>query len=213
LLAGCLALAGCTNSNNNYTQYFQLIRQSFSQPFNNSGVPREQAASIPYASMGYRLNGARENLLVLATDTNGDLLWTSASHVVLVTRDGRLIRTVGLPRNIASVTPTLSAATPPLGQVLKNAFTSIRSADFPDDGHYSVAIRCKTISRGRATITILGRALSTIRADEICESNTLNWSFRDSYWVDAQTGFVWRSLQHLTPRGDTVETEVLRPPG
>lgn len=213
LLAGCLALAGCTNSNNNYSQYFQLMRQSFSQPFNNGAVPREQAASIPYASLGYRLNGDRENLLVLATDTNGDLLWTSASHVVLVTRDGRLIRTVGLPRNIASVTPTLSTAMPPPSQVLKSAFTSIRSADFPDDGHYSVPIRCTTVNRGRATITILGRALSTIRADENCESSTLGWSFRDSYWVDAQTGFVWRSLQHLTPRGDTVETEVLRPPG
>ena len=213
LLAGCLALAGCTNSSNNYTQYFQLIRQSFSQPFNNGSVPREQAAAVPYASLGYRLNGERENLLVLATDTNGDLLWTSASHVVLVTRDGRLIRTVGLPHNIASVTPTLSAAMTPPRQVLKSAFTSIRSADFPDDGHYSVPIRCKTVSRGRATITILGKALSTVRADETCESSSLGWSFRDSYWVDAQTGFVWRSIQHLTPKGDTVETEVLRPPG
>ena len=213
LFAGCVALAGCTNANSNYIQYFQLIRQSFSQPFNNGAVPREQAASIPYASMGYRLNGARQNLLVLATDTNGDLLWTSANHVVLVTRDGRLVRTVGLPRNIASVTPTLNAAMTPPSQVLKSAFTSVRSADFPDDGHYSVPIQCKTISRGRATITILGKALSTVRADEICESSSLGWSFRDSYWVDAQSGFVWRSIQHLTPKGDTVETEVLRPPG
>ena len=132
---------------------------------------------------------------------------------MLVTREGRLIRTVGLPHNIASVTPTLGAAIPPPGQVLKSAFTSIRSADFPEDGRYSVPIRCKTISRGRATITILGKALSTVRADEICESSSLGWSFRDSYWVDAQSGFVWRSIQHLTPKGDTVETEVLRPPG
>ena len=69
LFAGCLALAGCTNANNNYTQYFQLMRQSFSQSFSNGAVPREQAAAIPYASIGYRLNGEREQLLVLATDT------------------------------------------------------------------------------------------------------------------------------------------------
>ena len=213
LLAACLALAGCANTNNNYSQYFQLIRQSLAHPFASDAVPREQAAAVPYASIGYRLNGDRENLLVLATDTNGELLWTSASHVVLVTRDGRLLRTVGLPNNIASVAPMLSGALPSPAQVLKSAFTSLRSADFPDEGRYSVPISCKTINRGRATITILGKALSTVRADESCESRSLGWSFRDSYWVDAQTGFVWRSIQHLTPKGETVEIEVLRPPG
>lgn len=213
LFGGCMALTGCANSNNNYSQYYQLVRQSLAYPFSNGSVSRERAAAVPYASIGYRVNGGQQSLLVLATDTNGELLWTSASHVVLVTRDGRLIRTVGLPQNIASVMPTLSAAMIPPGQVLKSAFTSVRSADFPEEGRYSVPIKCKTVSRGRATISILGKALSTVRADEICESSLLGWSFRDSYWVDAQTGFVWRSIQHLTPKGETVEIEVLRPPG
>jgi hypothetical protein len=132
--------------------------------------------------------------------------------VVLVTRDGRLTRTVGLPDNVASVTPSLGVAITSPGQVLKSAFTSIRSADFPDEGRYSVSISCKTVSTGRVAITILGKALDTVRADETCESSALGWSFRDSYWVDAQSGFVWRSFQHMTPKGETLETEVLRPP-
>jgi hypothetical protein len=133
--------------------------------------------------------------------------------VVLVTRDGRLVRTVGLPDNIASVTPSLTGALIPPSQVLKSAFTSIRSADLPDEHRYSVAISCKTVSMGHATITILGKAMDTVRADEACESSALGWTFRDSYWVDPQSGFVWRSIQHLTPKGETLETEVLRPPG
>jgi hypothetical protein len=208
-----LLLGGCSTQNNNYNQYFQLIRESFSSGFGGGSVPRSVAAGIPYATLGYRLNGGRENLLVLATDTNGDLLWTAASHVVLVTHDGRLIRTVGLPDNIASVIPSLSAALTPPGQVRKSAFTGIRSADFPDEGRYSVSIRCKTVSRGRAVIKILGKALDTVRADEACENDAMGWSFRDSYWVDTQSGFVWRSIQHLTPKGETIEIEVLRPPG
>jgi len=213
LFAGCLALAGCSTQNNDYGQYFQLMRQSIASAFSNGAIPREQAAAVPYATIGYRLNGQRENLLILATDTNGEELWTGSSHVVLVTRDGRLVRTVGLPDNIASVTPSLSTAMTPPGQVLKSAFTSIRSADLPDESRYSVPINCKTINMGRVAITILGKALDTVRADEVCESSALGWSFRDSYWVDAQSGFVWRSIQHLTPKGETVETEVLRPPG
>jgi hypothetical protein len=111
------------------------------------------------------------------------------------------------------VTPTLNTAMTPPGQVLKSAFTSLRSADFPDQGRYSVSISCKTVSMGRVAITILGKALDTVRADEVCQNSALHWSFRNSYWVDAQSGFVWRSIQHLTPKGETVETEVLRPPG
>ena len=213
LVASCLALAGCSTRNNIYSQYFQLMRQSFSSAFSNGAIPRQEAAAVPYATIGYRLNGGPENLLILATDTNGDLLWTGSSHVVLVTRDGRLLRTVGLPDNIASVTPSLSRDLTPPGQVLKSAFTSIRSADFPDESRYSVSISCKTVSMGRAAITILGKALDTVRADEACESSTLGSTFRDSYWVDTQSGFVWRSIQHLTPKGETLETEVLRPPG
>jgi hypothetical protein len=213
LFAGCLALTGCSTQNSDYAQYFQLMRQSIAGTFSNGAITREDAAKIPYATMGYRVNGERENILILATDTNGEQLWTAPSHLVLVTRDGRLVRSVGLPDNIASVTPSLSMATPPPGQVLKNAFTSIRAADFPDEGHYSVPISCKTVSMGRVAIIILGKALDTVRADEICQSGALGWSFRDSYWVDAQSGFVWRSIQHLTPKGEMIETEVLRPPG
>jgi len=158
LLAGCLALAGCSTQNNDYGQYYQLMRQSIAATFSNGAVTRQDAAKIPYATIGYRVNGGRENMLILATDTNGDRLWTAPSHLVLVTRDGRLIRTVGLADNLASVTPSLSTATSPPGQVLKNAFTSIRSADFPDEGRYSVSITCKTVSMGRVAIIILGKA-------------------------------------------------------
>ena len=64
--------------------------------FGNGRVTRDQAAAIPYASMGYRLDDGIRALLVLATDANGEQLWTSAAHVVIVTRDGRIVRTVGL---------------------------------------------------------------------------------------------------------------------
>jgi hypothetical protein len=213
LFTASLAIAGCSTQSNEYSQYLQLIRQSIAVSFSDGAITRAQAAAIPYATIGYRLNGERENLLILATDTNGEELWTGSSHVVLVTRDGRLVRTVGLPDNIASVTPSLSLTLIAPGQALKNAFTSNRSADLPEEGRYSVSISCKTISMGRAAIVILGKSLDTVRADEACVSSALGWSFRDSYWVDAQNGFVWRSIQHLTPKGEKIETEVLRPPG
>ena len=97
--AALLALAGCSSGdsgNSNYSQFYQLAKQSLSASFGNVRVTRDQAASIPYASMGFSLDGGNQMLLVLGTDSNGEQLWTGPSHAVIVTRDGRIIRTVGL---------------------------------------------------------------------------------------------------------------------
>jgi hypothetical protein len=214
LAAGsALLLAGCASGNENeiWGKYFQLLKQSAAGSFGDRAVTREQAAAIPYASLGYRLNGGPENLLVLATDTSGELLWTSAAHIVLLTHDGRILRTVGLPHDISGVSPMMGNSLPPPSAVLKGAFTSVRTVDFPDSGSYSVPINCEMKIVGDEAIAILGQAIPTRRADESCKSS--GWSFKDSYWLDPGSGFVWRSLQHLTPKGDTIETEILRPPG
>jgi hypothetical protein len=208
-----MLLAGCGSADNNdiWGEYFQILKDSATGTFGDRAVTREQAAAVPYATMGYRLNGGQEVMIVLATDTHGDLLWTSAAHIVLLTHDGRIIRTVGLPHNISGVMPIMGDHLPAPAAVLQGAFTSTRSVDYPDTGTYSVPVSCKMMTAGRETISVLGQSIATLRADESCKSN--GWSFRDSYWLDPVSGFVWRSLQHLTPKGDTIETEILRPPG
>jgi hypothetical protein len=214
LAAGCaMLLTGCGSADNNdiWREYAQILKDSAKGTFGDRAVTREQAAAVPYATMGYRLNGGQEIMIVLATDTSGDLLWTSAAHIVLLTHDGRILRTVGLPHNISGVMPIMGDHLPAPGTALQAAFTSTRTVDYPDNGTYSVPISCKMMTAGRETISILGQSIATVRADESCKSGS--WSFQDSYWLDPASGFVWRSLQHLTAKGDTIETEILRPPG
>jgi hypothetical protein len=212
-VAAALLLTGCNSANDStYMQYYQVVKQSVSASFGDSSITRAQAAAIPYASMGWRLDGGQENLIVLATDTGGDRLWTSAAHVVLLTHDGRILRTVGLPHDIAATTPANGQILPSPADVRNGAYVSTRLVDFPDIGHYGVAITCRTAPAGHETITILGQQLDTLKAVEACRSNTLDWSFKDSYWLDPSSGFVWRSVQHLHPKGETIETEILRPP-
>ena len=213
-LAAALLLTGCASGRDEgiWGQYYEILKQSVAGTLSSHTVTRDQAAAIPYASLGYRLNNGPQMLLVLAIDTSGDLLWTSGSHIVLLTHDGRILRTVGLPHDFSGFAPAMGNSLPAPAAVLKGAFTSIRTVDFPGLGNYSVPIVCKMMTAGRETITILGQAINTVRADESCKSSTLRWSFRDSYWLDPSSGFVWRSLQHLTPKDDTMEIEILRPP-
>ena len=213
-LASALVLQGCTSSGpgqNYWSQYWDLLGQAYRNSFTTQSISLEQAAAIPYASLGYRIDNGSQNLLVLAADTNGDLLWTAASRVVLLTRGGRIIRTVNLPSDRAATTAQNGAALPALADALKAPYRSTRLVDVPDIGAYGVALNCMTAARRRELITILGTAISTIRVDETCSSTAPRWSFTDSYWIDPDSGFAWRSVQHLHSKA-RLEIEILRPP-
>jgi hypothetical protein len=215
---GALALmtAACSSSNSgnsSYAQFFRVIRQSVSASFGNGRVTREQAAAIPYASLGYTVDGANQGLLVLATDSGGDLLWTSAAHVVIVTRGGRIIRTVGLNHNLANVTSRDERPVPAPATAVHAPFASTRLEDFPELSLYGVRLSCQASLVGRQNIKILDQAIFTLRVDEVCNSRNPDWSFTDNFWVDKDSGFVWRARQHIHPKGALIETEILRPPG
>ncbi len=213
-LALSAGLAGCGSSSNfTYGQYGNLLSQAFRSSFGHNMVSREAVATIPYASMGYRLNGGDETILVLATKSDQSELWTAPSHVVFQTSQGRITRTVGLPRDLGGLTPQEGAQLPPLADALKAPFTSRRIADLPQANIYGLPITCTTLAGRPETIVILGQALIAMRVDENCESRQLNWRFVDNYWLDPKTGYSWRSHQHLSPEGETVDTEIFRPPG
>ena len=215
---GALALmaAACSSGNSgntNYAQFFKLMRQSLSAGFGKTRITREQAAAIPYASLGYTLDGGNQGLLVLATDSGGDLLWTSAAHVVIVTRDGRIVRTVGLGKDLSNLTSQDQSGLPPVAAAVRAPFFSMRLEDFPDLSLYGVRLSCRATLAGRQSVKILGQLIATLRVEEACTSRNPDWSFTDSYWVDKDDGFVWRSRQHVHPKGMLVETEIFRPPG
>lgn len=212
--AGLLALTACASSDgSDMGQYGQVVRQMFRGGFGKAGVTLKQAAAIPYASMGWRLDGGAQNIIVLATDNEQGQLWTSAAHIVFLTQDGRIKRTVGLAHDMAALAPHGSGAMTAPGHAMAGAYSEQRTADFPDSGAFSVPMTCRGTARGVQAVTILGKKIATTRVEEHCEARTIGWSFTNVFWVDRESGFVWRSLQHIHPHGETIETEIFRPPG
>jgi hypothetical protein len=213
-LPGFLLLASCSSSGTgDFGQYFQVVKQSINGSLGKSGISLSQAAAIPYASMGWRLNGGGQNIIVLATENGSELLWTSAAHVVILTQDGRIKQTVGLPHNLTALAPGASIALAAPAQALTAPYTQQIVADFSDTGLYGVAITCRGRAVGFQAIKILGKTLSTRRVEERCDSPSLHWAFVNSYWIDPQTGFTWRSRQHIHPKEAVIDTEIFRPPG
>lgn len=213
-IAALFLLTGCSSTgNSDYSQFYRALHQSVAASFGKGRITKEQAAAIPYASMGYRINGASEQLVVLATDANGEQLWTSKARIVIVTRGGRIARTVGLPHDKAGMAPRVGEHLPAVTAALNGNATYTRLEDFPDIPAYDVALTCTLSKKGRETVVILGRGIPTIRIDESCRAMDRKWSFIDSFWLDPDAKLVWRSLQHLDPDGTVIETEILRPPG
>lgn len=214
LALAALLLSGCNSTgDSNYQQVWRVMRASVKASFGDQKVTRDQAAAVPYASMGWRLGTGPQGLIVLATDNGGARLWTSASRIVLVTRDGRLVRSVGLPHDLGGLNPKNAAPMPAPAEALKAPFRSTRMADYADMGQYGVQIDCQSHAVARQTITILGHAIPTAVVDEDCYSPSLRWRFSDRYWVDPDDGTVWRGRQHIHPHEDVLETELFRPPG
>ena len=214
-LALVLLTAGCSSGqsgNTNYSQFLEIARQSMKASFGKVRVTREQAAAIPYASMGYTQDGGNESMVILGTDSGSEQLWTSAAKVVIVTRDGRIVRTLGLGHDLSGMTAR-GGVLPPLTAAMTAPFTSTRLQDYPEMDMYGVIVVCSARAAGRQTIKILGQPIATMRVDESCRARKPEWSFTDSYWVDTDNGRVWRARQHIHPQGGIIETEIFRPPG
>ena len=84
-------------------------------------------------------------------------------------------------------------------------------ADFADMNVYSAAIDCTDTPQGLETIDLLGKSISTLKVDEDCRSDQLDWSFRNLFWVSPSSGMVWKSVQHIHPDLGAIEVSVLRP--
>jgi hypothetical protein len=199
-------VSGCSSEGStDWGAMFNLIRQSWES--RDGTVQLDTAAAIPYATLGIRIGGETERILILGSDTSGERLWTSAARIALTTRQGRIVATAGLGHDLSAYNSDSAF----LGSWKSGRHFSWM-ADFPDLGLYSVEIDCADAPAGVERITILGQEIDSIRVDESCRSDRLDWSFTNTYWVSEVTNRVWRSVQHIHPRLDALEIELLRPP-
>jgi len=201
----CLAGGCAVSGNGDVESIYEVAKNLWNR---GERVSLEQAASVPYASTGVRLGHSPETILLLATDERGLQLWTSAARIAITTRDGRIVRTAGFEHNLTGYE---SRNPPPEAGGVR----SVRwQADFQDLGLYSIPISCRDVTVGDETIAILGKDIRTRRVDESCrsESAQLDWSFENTFWLDPASELVWRSIQHVHPRLDPIEMEILRPP-
>jgi len=163
---------------------------------------------LPYASMGAKIGRGQRSLLVLGRYDGPDRHWISADRAAVVTRNGRLIRLYGIGADLRDTheidDDPVAAAT--------FAFEGLhrRSVDLGTPLKYGIPIESFFTVQRRETITILDRQHDTLLVTEANDARTVRWSFVNQYWLDFDTGYVWRSVQHFAPEMPAVTLEVYK---
>ncbi len=209
ILAAALAALGAggcsSDGNNDWRAMFDAVTQSYET--RNAAVSLDEAAAVPYATLGLRTGEGREQILLLATDVNGQRLWTVGTQVAITTRGGRIVATSGLEYDLTNLSGEAATAAEWARQRQTHFI-----ADFAKQNLYNIRIDCSDTPLGTEVITILGADFTTLRVEEKCRSEQLGWDFTNTFWIDPDSGRSWRSIQQTHPKADPLEIEILRPP-
>jgi len=215
LLGGFLAAGGLAGCESNSNSTMMLVVKSVASP----SVPRgayplseAQIHELPYATLGVQVGEGQKAVMVLANQDGRNLKWVAADGVVFVTNGGRLLSTQGLPRNLLE-TRWLEEAGDPLRSVAPPDAVPARGVYREVDLNHeqAIAVESRFEFRREETITILGRERPTLRVDETAIVRAWRWETRNSFWIDPQSGRVWRSIQQYCPEVPPIKLETLKP--
>jgi len=191
-------------------------------------VSREYVDKLPYASILVKIGLAQRSLLVLGHIDGQNLHWMSADRSVIITNRGRISKTVGFPSNVIytkdhyySLYDALSDYKAELSRSstqtklmplrYKEDKVYSRMIDVTPENYYSTEIQGRLKFIEETKIEILEKLHSALVFEEYCESSTLDWRFTNTYWVDPDTWFIWKSIQHFTPSLKPAEIQVTKP--
>ncbi len=175
-------------------------------------LTRERINKIPYASLAVKIGRQPRVLLVLSRYDGKNLHWLSADQAALITRGGRVVKTAGLPIDLKT---TILYNPDPVRQdtlhKISDGYRLTRSVDLQPGNRAVVLVDSTFKVAGRETVEIVELTFETIRIEETGRARDFGWRFVNTYWVDPESGFVWKSIQNFAPGLPPALIEVLTP--
>ncbi|QHM72782.1 YjbF family lipoprotein [Mixta intestinalis] len=207
LLFLCLFLQACT-------QVQQGLVDSVKQAFiglDDVTVPVERIRSLPYASIYLRVNHGQRIFLVLGYAENGQHKWVTQDRAMLVTQNGRLVKTLGLTNNLLETT---NLSQDPLAQPLL-----IQEGDswsyvliWTDKGRLQSALVTSRFQRAQDEILhIAGKAIACRVWREKASVAATGVRWQNTFWIDNASGEVRQSTQHSGAEALSVDITLLKP--
>jgi len=208
-------LAGCSSSGDNtFLRLGALAKVSFFGAEEQAAAPqltRAQLDEIPFATIALTFGDGPRIFLVPLADNGGYLNYRGSGGRGLVILGGAVSGTQSLGQDLEAVRhqpddpvahPTPVAEWP--GQVWRDYQFAQRSGI-----DYSITLNCVFERLVRETIDIVEIDFEVVRISEVCTN--ARRQITNTYWVEAETGFIWKSTQWLGPHLQPATIEISRP--
>lgn len=173
-------------------------------------ITRDLVNNIPYASMRLKIGKGAAGLLILEAKEGKINTWVSSDEIRIVEKNGEIIRTIGLINNLTSIR---SHDINLFNQINNKDIKEIKkyiSLDNPEVFDLNLSI--KIFNEGIEEIEILDKKYSLIHFILEKENRYIRWKVKDHYWIDPQNGFVWKTIQHISPDSPPILMEITKKP-
>ncbi|UGA57369.1 YjbF family lipoprotein [Vibrio sp. VB16] len=208
-------IAGCT-------QNFQHVNSTINEGvfgFDDANKSEQEIAGLPYASSNVTIDDGSQIFVVLAlvepsSNNKGQtqLKWTSSDYGMLVTENGRLVKTLKLPQdNLAGLADTNSGDPLALYGQKPNQHTWHAVYDWQPDYryHFVAKINWHFVSQQDLTSAAWTKKTNYYREEVYIPS--LDVEFTNQFWLDAITHEVVKSIQYIGPDMSSVDMTILKP--
>jgi hypothetical protein len=175
--------------------------------------------ALPYASIYAQIEDGPQAFLVLAFAEDNlnsvtELKWLSADRAMLVTANGRLVKTYNIPAgnllNSSSTQPDPLS----LGLHLPSTPTSWQhTLDWQPGYHMGYTLNSSFKKAQPTSITINNKSIVVQHFVETVLVESLSLTYRNDFWIDPATGVVLRSRQKIAPSLPYIVITLLKPYG
>ena len=203
-------LWSCSNfpKNNIASGYFTAY-EAIESYFNPAGPEDlfsvELIDNIPYASSLVTIGQGSPGLVILESIKDSEHTWLSADKVYIVIRNGRVIKTAGLPNNLID----FRSSRMNINTSVDLEVMSYYSYDEPALIDLKVTSTVKMIDTSK--VSLFNRDIRLTLYEEYIQNEYLGWKETNKYWVDAE-GFVWKTIQYISPKLPPIKIEVTKKP-
>ncbi|MDL4915509.1 MAG: YjbF family lipoprotein [Enterobacterales bacterium endosymbiont of Blomia tropicalis] len=207
LLLACLLLQACTQTQKGLEQTVML---AISGP-DDVTITSQQINDLPYASLYARINDGPRIFVVLGYNENDQQKWVTQDKAMLVTAQGRLIKTLGLPNNLQQVS---NLQHDPLadGLHIRKGASWTRIVQWTEQGKVRAATVSSLFQRGEdQVLDVAGHRIACRVWHEQARIDSSGREWENTFWIDSRSGEVVQARQMLAADAFPVETTILKP--
>lgn len=187
-------------------------------------LSEQQVNNIPYASIYARIDDIPQAFIVLAlaepkftltlppTPAITELKWLSADKAMLVTINGRLVRTSNLLTGDLIAVESNEPDPILLGLHLDSTpKTWTRTIDWQPGYHFGYRVNSHFSFIAKENILINDTPTQALHYLESVSVDNLNIQYQNEFWLIPETGHVIKSRQKIAPNQPFIEITLLKP--